>query len=580
MFKADFIKKITLSLSFLFTINYYGTANADTIKKEEISSLINLNEKNKFSNFKDFLKHIEKKASPNLLNSIKLFKNGKISSQDDFINIYRLLGIYARISYKDDLIKILTELVAIPTYKKNDLPQYQNPEIIRFGKAIEKIAKDFGLEYKNIDNRIFEVTLKGSGKESFGVYTHADVVPTDESKWVLNDGTKLNPYKLTVIDEKIYGRGTEDDKCSIVVTLFAMKLIKENNLKLKRSIRLLIETTEETSGEGIEYFKKTNKLPDYNIVLDSSYPVVTAEKGFGVIKTFFPLKEVKEKGAEIVNITGGLAYNQIPSTSVANILSENTQLLENKINSIATKFISENGNNFKISTTIEKNGSLNLQIKGKSAHSASPQNGINPIPLLCLFIKELDKDINFKKNNIKEAIDYVNNNFGLDFYGKKLGIDYKDDFMGPLTTSVTYLNNINGEFELAVNLRAPKGKEPLELKKEIEEKLAKYKKEHNSTFKLEVSTGNYMYRDIKGNWINTLLNVFGEVTGKEAKPISTSGGTTAKQLINGVSFGPSMPGEEYTGHTDNEFKKVQNFLFDIQMFTEMFLRIGNLEKMD
>ena len=112
------------------------------------------------------------------------------------------------------------------------------------------------------------------------------------------------------------------------------------------------------------------------------------------------------------------------------------------------------------------------------------------------------------------------------------------------------------------------------------DKLNSYGERTGNPFKLDVRIGNYMYRDLKGKWINTLLTTFSDVTGKEAKPLSISGATTAKQLPNGVSFGPTMPGERYTGHSDNEFKKIDNFVFDITMFTEMFMRISNLKEME
>ena len=57
-------------------------------------------------------------------------------------------------------------------------------------------------------------------------------------------------------------------------------------------------------------------------------------------------------------------------------------------------------------------------------------------------------------------------------------------------------------------------------------------------------------------------------------------GTTARQLPNGVNFGPSMPGERYAGHTVNEFKKLDNLLLDAQLYTEMILTAGNLERME
>ncbi len=518
-------------------------AVSETIKKEQIKSLISIYEQDstkvssttlkpehKIETFNKFLNDIQNYSKNySLKNSIKLFKDRKISEKEDWINIYRLLGIYSRIKYKKELISVLGKLVSIPTYIREDIPQYKNPNIIKFGQEVKRLAENFGLEYKNIDNRIFEVKLKGSSNDSFGIYTHSDIVPADKSKWILDDGTKLDPYKMKVIGNNIYGRGTEDDKCSIVVSLFAMKIIKENGFKLKRSIRLLIETTEETSGEGIEYYKEKNKVPDYNIVLDSAYPVVTAEKGFGIIAAKFKVKKGTGNGPEIINITGGLAYNQIPSTSVTTIVTSDPSGLENKIKKIAEEYIKVNGKNFKIKTSINKKHLL-ITVIGKSAHSSAPQNGINPVALMFNFLSEADKQLNFKNNHFKDAVSYVNDNFGLDYYGNKLGIAYKDDFMGPLTAALTFVSLADNQLEVSLNLRAPKGKEPPALKSEIIEKLKMYQQKNNNDFIIDVSTGDYMYRNVKGEWINTLLNVFGDVTGKEAKPVSSSGGTTAKQL--------------------------------------------------
>ena len=54
--------------------------------------------------------------------------------------------------------------------------------IVPINAYIEKIADGFGLEFRNFDNRIFEVALPGKGPESLGVFTHGDVVPDDPEK--------------------------------------------------------------------------------------------------------------------------------------------------------------------------------------------------------------------------------------------------------------------------------------------------------------------------------------------------------------------------------------------------------------
>ena len=88
-----------------------------------------------------------------------------------------------------------------------------------------------------------------------------------------------------------------------------------------------------------------------------------------------------------------------------------------------------------------------------------------------------------------------------------------------------------------------------------------------------------MARDPKGAWLAALLDIFGAVTGLESKPVPTAGSTTAKLLPNAINFGPAMPGKKYTAHNANEYKEVSDLGADVQMFTEMMVRFGNLKRM-
>ena len=61
---------------------------------------------------------------------------------------------------------------------------------------------------------------------------------------------------------------------------------------------------------------------------------------------------------------------------------------------------------------------------------------------------------------------------------------------------------------------------------------------------------------------------------------SSSGGTSVHNLPNGVQFGLAMPHEKYTGHNANEFKRVEQFLLDMQIITEMIARVGQLPSLE
>ena len=75
-------------------------------------------------------------------------------------------------------------------------PQHENPGVQEFGELIKAKADDFGLNYRNVDNRVFEVELPGSSYEAFGILTPGDTVPAQES-WELADGTTVNPLEIT-----------------------------------------------------------------------------------------------------------------------------------------------------------------------------------------------------------------------------------------------------------------------------------------------------------------------------------------------------------------------------------------------
>ena len=64
-----------------------------------------------------------------------------------------------------------------------------------------------------------------------------------------------------------------------------------------------------------------------------------------------------------------------------------------------------------------------------------------------------------------------------------------------------------------------------------------------------------------------------------AAPVPTAGSTTAKLMPNAINFGPAMPGKKCPAHNALEYKEVPDLQADMQMFTEMLVRIGNLQQM-
>ena len=450
------------------------------------------------------------------------------------------------------------------------------------------MAKDFGLQYRNVDNRIFEVKLTGSGPEEFGILTHADVVRVVADEWVLDDGTKLDPFQLTRVGGNLYGRGSIDDKGSIATVLYAMKAVKESGLPLARTIRLMIETTEETGGDAMKYYRAKTTLPEYNIVLDSKYPAVVAEKGSGALRASFslqaPASTVTLLGggptfATVTAMTGAASANAVPQTATAKLQSQDLKAVEAHLNAFKAEFLTKykpQGGAFSIDITREANF-VQVKVTGVSAHGSRPEEGVNPLPRLALFIEK--SGVTLSLNGYRSAVRYIADLYGVDYLGRTLGLAYSDDFMGPLTMSPNLIREKDGKVDVLVNVRMPRGNTPEALAKATTERIKAWGTQAGVAVEVDHNQGNWMARDPKGAWLATLLNTFGDTTGLPAQPVPTAGSTTAKLMPNAINFGPAMPGKKYTAHNAKEFKEVVDLDADMQMFTEMLVRIGNLPQM-
>jgi len=315
-----------------------------TLKKADLDAIVARQSGTPPEGFESFLDQVAKDR-PELHQLVQRYKDrSKVAlAGDDLLNVSRLLGLHNRLLNQGPVIDAMARMVALPTVR-GSVPPYEDPNIIALGELVGKMAGDFGLQYRNVDNRIFEVKLPGSGPDEFGILTHGDVVPVVAAEWVLDDGTQLDPFKQTRVGDLLYGRGTIDDKGSIATVLYAMRAVKDSGLPLSRTIRLMIETTEESGGEGMNYYKQKTTLPEYNIVLDSKYPAVVAEKGSGSLRAQFAEAVVGTPAADAIIITamaGAASASAIPETATARLQSADPAALAAQLEAAAPGFINQ-----------------------------------------------------------------------------------------------------------------------------------------------------------------------------------------------------------------------------------------------
>ena len=575
------LKRLAAASLVLASLSSFTLPAQANITPEQSAAILKTFSNTTVSDFRQFLGAVAKSdlsKTDNLTPAINGFLDNKTLTAEQQNEIYRLLGIYTRVKYGKAALENLRELVEIPTYRKEGVAQHDNPEFIKIAAKIKSLAESFNLNFRNVDNRVYEISLEGQGDEVVGIHAHADVVPVTPENWVLKDGTKLDPFKVTLIGDRMYGRGTEDDKNGIVVALYAMKVIKEEKLPLARNFKLLVDTTEETTGDAIPYYFEHNPTPNYNMALDGGYPVVIAEKGYGTIMAKFAKRKAEGSGALITSMTGGMAANQIPSASIVTLVTDKPAELAASLQKAGNEYARQHGGDFQVTAKVEGKD-VKLTVTGVSAHSSEPESGVNPVARMLSFINGLDGKIALKHNQFTDAARYAADNWGLDYLGKKLDVGFSDAFMGPLTTSLTYVGEDEQAFKLAVNLRVPKGKSPEVLKKQISDKLSAWASQKHIAVTFDYSIAEPMFRNPEGEWVKALLAVSTENLGMKHEFGTSAGATSVHELPNGVQFGLARPEVKYTGHTDGEFKTVDQFLLDLQIVTEMMGRVGQLPKL-
>ena len=215
-------------------------------------------------------------------------------------------------------IQILEKLISFDTVSSNS-----NLEIISY---CEKILKDAGAETTLIKNteetkaNLF-ATIGPVDQPGIILSGHTDVVPITNQKW------QTNPFKLTEIDNKLYGRGTADMKSFVACALYAAS--KASSMNLKTPLHFSFSYDEEIGCVGvrslIEMLKNSPINPLFCIVGEpTSMQVMSGHKGKVNASVL-----IKGKEAHSALTTKGLNSIYLASEFIQGIQSIQTNLINN-----------------------------------------------------------------------------------------------------------------------------------------------------------------------------------------------------------------------------------------------------------
>ncbi|MDE7453761.1 MAG: Sapep family Mn(2+)-dependent dipeptidase, partial [Clostridia bacterium] len=375
-----------------------------------------------------------------------------------------------------------------------------------FGKEVNdcleyflNLAASYGFETKNYDGYAGEVIF-GEGEE-FAILAHLDVVPA-------GSGWTRDPFggEIDCENKRIWGRGAMDDKGPAILSLLAMKSLKDEGFIPKKKIKLIVGCNEESGWACIDYYKAHAHMPDTGFSPDADFPVIYAEKGILQFGLNFPVR------ANFSSLRGGERANMVCDYCEAVAEKDKSKLEKYGLCYADGKVIS----------------------RGKSAHGSTPEMGVNAISPVLKYLG-LDR--------MHELL-----------FEDGFGICGLEDETGKLTFSPNVIQQTADGISVICDIRYPATMKRETVLNAIAAKGVEYKILHEQA---------PLFSDKNSPLITTLLQVYNEVTGRNAKPVAIGGGTYARALKCGVAFGPEEDGEENTVHQANEyitFEKIEKCL--------------------
>ncbi|MDO9511488.1 MAG: M20/M25/M40 family metallo-hydrolase [Bacteroidales bacterium] len=174
---------------------------------------------------------------------------------------------YSTVAFNDSLVWRLQKAIQYKTLSFTDTSNNLTSEFDGFHAFL---FKQFPAVFKTMTKRTFNhhaLLLHWKGRnESLSplvLLAHQDVVNVNDSAW------KYPPFSGKIVDDFLWGRGTLDDKGSLMAILEACEKLITENYQPQRSIFLAFGDDEEINGVGakqISAWLQSQKIEPYMVI--------------------------------------------------------------------------------------------------------------------------------------------------------------------------------------------------------------------------------------------------------------------------------------------------------------------------
>lgn len=421
----------------------------------------------------------------------------------------------------------LQQMVAIPSVKSP--PQKGAP----FGAGISKILhytanrlNQLGIrDIDHVDGYALTAAL-GDAPETVGVLVHLDVVDA-------GTGWSVPPFEGRIIDGRMYGRGTQDDKGPAVAAMYALSAIARLDIPLKRRILLYFGGDEESGWADMDYYRSVRKMPDIAFSPDSEYPLINAEKAVLQLKLSLPLQgRDRGEGIQILSLHGGFRPNVVPERAECLLRGKSSgHAAQQKAHELGYQ-----------AEYMHEGDDYRVVFQGKNAHASTPDEGVNAIAHMLCTLDALPLD----PGPAEQCVRTLARRIATQTDGRSLGIAFTDTVSGPLTLNLAQIDLDPRGAEVVMDLRIPITADIERTKAAISEALPQW----------QLSVINFLPPHFVPEdhfLVQSLLNAYTRETGREAYCMSTGGATYARAIKDAVTFGATFPGAAHLAHQADEY---------------------------
>ena len=193
-----------------------------------------------------------------------LFLGKCLSSERSIKTVFRGVALQKKRLFHEieelqaEMVKTLMALIRLPAIGPENGGDGETQKAEKLTQILHDTDFDKIEFYDSEDSRVLSgkrpnivaYCRGGTDAKRLWIITHLDVVPPgEEQRWTMS-----KPFEPKLKDNRVYGRGSEDNGQSLVASLFAIKAIKRLGLTPKRTVALAFVADEEQgSTYGIQH---------------------------------------------------------------------------------------------------------------------------------------------------------------------------------------------------------------------------------------------------------------------------------------------------------------------------------------